>query len=154
VLKECDKLVAFTPNVTLDTIHKLTPKQLDANIFELARAVSGFDLKNAMRILNELILERVEPVSILYTLSGNILDMYRAKAAEQAAKTPQAMKNDFSYPAYIAFRVDNAFRDVRRARINHLRNCVRIMAETDIQMKSTSMDNQILLQTALVKMMS
>jgi DNA polymerase-3 subunit delta len=153
-LNECDKLVAFAPEVTVENIRKLTPRQLDANVFELARAVSAFNLKNAMQIFDELILERAEPVSILYTLAGNILDMYRAKTAEQSAKTPQNVKNDFSIPAYISFRVDNAFRDVRRSKIDHLRKCVQILTETDLQMKSTAMDNVILLQIALVKMMS
>jgi DNA polymerase III delta subunit len=63
------------------------------------------------------------------------------------------MREDFAYPKNVSFRVDNAFRDSNRASLSHLRECVKILAETDIKMKSGGGDSVILLETALIKMM-
>jgi DNA polymerase-3 subunit delta len=150
---ECEKLSAYTDDINLETVDRLTPKLLDANIYDLARAVVEKNKNHAVQILKNLCYMRVEPVAILYALTGNILDLYRAKTALIAARSSQDMKNDFSYQRNLSFRVDNAFRDSRRVSLPFLRNAVRVLSETDLNIKSTAMDNVILLETALVRIM-
>jgi DNA polymerase III delta subunit len=153
IRNECDKLLSYNKIVTTENIEKLTPKQLDSNIYELARAVQNSDKKNVLKILHSLFIMRVEPISIMYSLSGTILDIYRVKLAEVNAKTSQNVKDDFSYPKVFGFRVDNAFRDVRKLRLSQIKHSLKIFSEIDLQMKSTSMDSEILLETAIIQMM-
>jgi DNA polymerase-3 subunit delta len=152
--RECEKLVAYSKGeITIEDIKALTPIELSSNIYDLARAVSAFDRIRAMAIFDELIKQRTEPMTILYSLSGSFIDLYRAKVAALSAKSPAALREDFAYPKNIAFRVDNAFRDSTRASLPHLRECVKILSETDIKMKSGGGDSVILLETALIKML-
>jgi DNA polymerase-3 subunit delta len=152
--RECEKLVGFKKDeITIDDIKLLTPKELSSNIYDLAKAVSAFDRIKAMSIFDELILQRTEPMTILYSLSTSFIDLYRAKCASVSARSPSAMREDFAYPKNVAFRVDNAFRDSNRAALSHLRECIKILSETDIKMKSGGGDSVILLETALIKMM-
>jgi DNA polymerase-3 subunit delta len=152
--RECEKLVAYAKDeITVDDIITLTPKELSSNIYDLARAVSAFDRIRAMAIFDELIKQRTEPMTILYSLSGSFIDLYRAKCASVSARSPAVMREEFAYPKNIAFRVDNAFRDSNRASLSHLRECVKILSEADIKMKSGGGDSVILLETALIKML-
>jgi DNA polymerase-3 subunit delta len=153
IKNECDKLLAYNKNITIENIDKLTPKHIDTNIYNLARAVQNFDKKNALKILHSLTFMRVDPIAILYSLSSTILDMYRAKIADVNKRTASDVKDDFSYPKVFGFRVDNAFRDARRIRLSQLKRSVKIISMTDLQMKSTTTDSEILLETAIIRMM-
>ena len=62
--------------------------------------------------------------------------------------------DDFGYPKNLSFRVDNAFRDVRSYSVAHLRKCIQILVETDVAMKSSNTDKMVLLEEAIVKMLS
>jgi DNA polymerase-3 subunit delta len=152
--RECEKLVGFKKDeITIGDIKQLTPKELSSNIYDLAKAVSAFDRIRAMAIFDELIKQRTEPMTILYSLSGSFIDLYRAKCASVSALSPVEMREDFAYPKNVAFRVDNAFRDSNRASLSHLRECIKILSETDFKMKSGGGDSVILLETTLIKML-
>jgi DNA polymerase III delta subunit len=75
-----------------------------------------------------------------------MLDLYRARAAINSGKTAQDVKDDFNYPKNVQFKVDNAFRDVSRMSVAHLRECMKILTETDVAMKSLKTDKQIFLR--------
>ncbi len=152
---EIDKLTAYAAGseITADTVRALSPRQIETTAFDLAKAITRMDSRTAMRLLNDLALEKTEPISILYAVSGSMLDLYRARAAIACRKSSADVKEDFGYAKNVGFRVDNAFRDVQRISMPHLRMCIRTLAETDIAMKSLKTDNMILLEEAVVKML-
>ena len=153
---ELQKLTAYAGEneITIDIIKELSPRQIETTSFDLAKAICRMDRKTAMRLLNDLFEENTEPIAILYAITGNMVDLYRARAAISCRRTPEDVKTDFGYPKNIAFRVDNAFRDVQKIPMPHLRNCMRILADTDAAVKSSRTDNRILLEEAIVKMLS
>ncbi|MDR0947138.1 MAG: DNA polymerase III subunit delta [Ruminococcus sp.] len=152
--RECEKLAAFCAGreITAADIDLLTPKNPDSGIFDLTKAVSMFDGARAMRIFRELIFQRIEPIAILYTLSANMLDLYRAKTASLSGRTPSNVKQDFKIAGNKGFTIDYAFRDSRNISIAHLRRCIRILADTDMTIKSFRGDPAILLEEVLVRM--
>ena len=156
VENELQKLTAYSGGneITIDIIKELSPRQIETTSFDLAKAICRMDRKTAMRLLNDLFEENTEPIAILYAITGNMVDLYRARAAIAGRKTPDNVKTDFGYPKNVAFRVDNAFRDVQKIPMPHLRNCMRILADTDAAVKSSKTDNRILLEEAIVKMLS
>lgn len=151
---EIDKLTAYAAGneITIEIIRQLSPRQLDTTSFDLAKALSRMDGKTSMRLLNELNEEKIEPIAVLYAVTGNMIDLYRARAAMASGKTPGDVKEDFGYAKNLHFRVDNAFRDVQRISMPHLRECMRILAETDAAMKSLKTPAQTLLEEAVIKM--
>lgn len=156
VENELDKLTAYAQGneITIDIIKELSPRQIETTTFDLARAICRMDRKTAMRLLGDLFAENTEPISILYAVTGNMVDLYRARAAIAGRKTPENVKEDFRYPKNMLFRVDNAFRDVQKISMPHLRSCMKILADTDAAMKSSKTDNRIILEEAVVKMLS
>jgi DNA polymerase-3 subunit delta len=152
--RECEKLCAFCAGreITADDIKAVTPAQPDSGIFDLTKAVAVFNGERALKIFRELIYQRVEPIAILYTLSANMLDLYRAKTAVMSGKSTADMKANFAYPKNRSFTVDNAFRDCRRPSLTHLRDCIKILAQTDAAIKSSRADPVILIEEALVRM--
>ncbi len=156
IANEVDKLTSFAygNEITTDIIRQLSPRQIETTSFDLARAITRMDRKTAMRLFNDLVEEKIEPISILYAVMGNMNDMYRVRAAMSSRRVPADVKEDFSYPKNLAFRVDNAFRDVQRISMPHMRMCMKILAETDMLMKSSKTPPLILLEEAIVKMLA
>ena len=153
---ELDKLAAYADGseITRETIDLLSADQLDSTSFDLARAITMFDSRKAMTLLNELFIQKTDPISILYAVTSGLMDMYRARLAIGAGKYIDDVIKDFSYPRTREFVIKNAFRDVRQIPLPRIRNCVRIAAETDRLFKSSAADPQVLLQEAIVKMLS
>lgn len=152
---EIEKLTAYAlgNEITVEMVKALSPRQIETTTFDLARAITRMDAKTAMRLFSDLAQEKTEPIIILYSITGNMLDLYRTRAAMSCRKTSADVKEDFGYPKNMGFRVDNAFRDVQKLSMPHMRMCVRVLAETDIAMKSMKTDPMILLEEAIVRML-
>lgn len=156
VSNELDKLLTYAEGneITRAMVTLLCPRQVETTSFDLAKAIARRDRISSLRLLNDLNIEKVEPMSVLYAVTGNMLDLYRAKVASGEGKDISDVAADFKYPYNIAFRVKNAFRDVRKYSTAHLRACMRILVEADVSMKSSKTDKWTLLEEAVVKMLS
>ncbi len=156
VFNEVDKLTAYANGneITFDMIRELSPRQIDTTAFDLVRAIVRMDVKTSMRLFDDLIAEKADYIAILYAVSGSMLDLYRARTALAARKYASAVKEDFGYSKALEFRVDNAFHDVQRISLSHLRMCMKVLADTDAAVKSSKTDPMILLEEAIVKMLS
>lgn len=153
---ETEKLIAYKNGgeITLADIDLVSPKQLDTTAFKLASAIARHDKYNSLKLLNELIAERVEPISIVYAVSGNMFDLYRVKLGIGSRKTIGEIISDFGYKKSLEFRVENAYRDARFYSASHLRKCMKILTETDYRIKTSNTDSIVLLQEAIVEMLS
>lgn len=154
---ETDKLIAYmggAGEVTRQTIDFVCVRQLDTSVYDLTKAIARGDRSAALGKLSELEAERTEPMQILYAVSSNMIDLYRAKLALGSGKSPYEAAADFGYPPNLKFRIDNAFRDARVFSLGHLRKCMQIITETDVLMKSVRTDKMTLLEEAIIKMLS
>lgn len=153
---ETEKLIAYKNGgeITRADIDLVSPRQLEATAFKLASAIARHDKYNSLKLLNDLIAERVEAISIIYAVSGNMFDLYRVKLGIGSRKTIGEIISDFGYKKNLEFRVENAYRDARFYSTAHLRKCMKILTETDYKIKSSNTDSIILLQEAIVEMLS
>ncbi len=153
---ETEKLIAYKNGgeITRADIDLVSPRQLEENAFKLASSIARHDKYNSLKILNDLIAEKVEPISIIYAVSGNMFDLYRVKLGIGSRKTIGEIISDFGYIKKLEFRVENAYRDARFYSTAHLRKCMKILTETDYKIKSSNTDSIVLLQEAIVEMLS
>lgn len=153
---ETDKLIAYKngDEITRADVDLVSPKQLEATAYKLASAIARRDKYNSMVLLNDLILEREEPIKIIYAISGNMLDLYRVKLGIGSRKSTGEIISDFGYKKNMEFRVSNAYRDARLFSTSHLRKCLKILTETEYKMKSSKTDSIVLLQEAIIEMLS
>lgn len=153
---ETDKLIAYKSNgeITQEDIDLVSPRQLEATVFKLANAIARRDKKMSLSLLNDLILEKEEPISIIYAISSSIIDIYRTKLGIFKSKTITDISSDFAYKKNLEFRVKNAYNDARFFSVSHLRKCLQILSETDCELKSSKTDGIVLVQNAVVRMLS
>lgn len=155
VKNEIQKLISYTGGeIKTSDINALCPRRIDATAFDLAKAIVRQDKQNAMRLFGDLMSEHTEPIAVIYAVISGMTDLYRARVAINSGKSPQEVKEDFSYAGNVAFRVDNAFRDVRKLSVSHMRKCMDILSKADVSMKSTGNDGTIIFEEALIKMLS
>lgn len=151
--QEVQKLCAYQGEgeIAAAALEKLSIRQLDANVFDLARRILGKNLSGALENLQELLDMGSEPVAVLGALNASFIDLYRCKTAREQGLSAADVTGAFSYKGR-EFRVKNAMRDVDRFTRRQLARCISLLAETDYQLKSSRTDPQILMQEAVVRL--
>ena len=155
VSSETEKLITYAGNggvITRDIIDKLVGKLLDTSVYELATAINSGKRKEAFGILDDLFMERIEPVVILSALSGTYLDFYRAKLAKSTGVLPAQAAGQFGYPKNREWVLNKAMNAVSKLRIGYLRETVFILSQADLTMKSSSVDSRTVIEEAVAKL--
>lgn len=149
---ELDKLCCFVLDgvITKEDIKKIVPKTLDASVFTIAKALMRGDAELAFSELSELFYMKEPPVLILGALSGSYVDLYRAKVFLANGKNCSEAITAFSYYAK-KFVMENAFRDCSKFSLNYLRECLSILLEADTLLKSSKLDDKLIIEQALSK---
>lgn len=152
---EIDKLAAyrFGGMISEEDVSELVAGQLDTDAYKLARAVTSGDKNACFLILSELYSRQQESIPLLSVIGGAFLDLYRAKIAMIGGRGESEAAADFGYRGR-EFVVRNAMRDCSRIPIERLRYCLRVLSDCDIDMKSKKTDSRILLETAIIRMLS
>lgn len=153
---EMAKLMSYVGKggkITRAEIEKLVPKQLSAGVFELADAINSGHRADAFRIVDELFLQQIEPVSIMGALSGTFLDLYCARLAKADGMNPQAAAPVFGFfgGRVWAFQ-KKIYPAASNLPISYLRQTVAVLSEADITLKSRPVDQQTVIEETVVKL--
>ncbi|MBP1544568.1 MAG: DNA polymerase III subunit delta, partial [Oscillospiraceae bacterium] len=149
VQKLCDYTVSG--EITKEVIDALVPKMVDTSIYTLASELFAGRVANAFRILDDLFVQRMEPVVILGTLSGHFVDCYRAKLAQLARKSANDAAAEFNYPRNRTFVLTKAFNSVKYLSVDYLKSCIDVLYRTNKLLNSSKADRRILLEQALTE---
>ncbi len=153
IKNEIDKLCSYAQKneITADIIHNLVHRQSDVTFFKLADAVSAFNKRAAFEALDELMQDKENRGAVLANITSSFVDMYRAACAKKCGKQVFDVKNDFAY--VWEFKVKNAFRDSSRMSIRRLRECIKILRDTNVKLNSGGGDEKIILEQTVTKML-
>ncbi len=149
VQKLCDYTVSG--EITREAIELLVPKMVDTSIYTLASELFAGRTARAFRILDDLFIQRMEPVVILGTLSGHFVDCYRAKLAMIQKKSAYDAAAAFNYPKNRTFVMTKAFGSVKYLSVDYLKSCVDILYRTNRLLNSSKADRRTLLEQALTE---
>lgn len=152
---EIDKLCDYSQGneITNKEIDLLVAKQLDTNAFALARAITKGDARLSMQLLDELYAQQVDSIPILGAVAMAFTDLYRARLALNERKTQADVIADFSYRGR-DFAVRNAMRDANGISTEKLRFCIKTLSDTDVALKSTRTEGRLLIEKAIIAMLS
>ncbi|MGN0532505.1 MAG: DNA polymerase III subunit delta [Eubacterium sp.] len=155
IFNELEKLCSFTKTgtITKQDIDSVAVKSLQARVYDLSKFITRGDSDNAYAVLNTLIAMKEEPIMILSVVSSCFVDMYRAKCANAANVNPADLKQYFNYQGR-DFVITNAVRDCRNVSIDNLRRGLDVLADTDEKMKSTAINQQLLLEETIAKLLA
>lgn len=154
VKNETDKLIAYANGdlIDEDMVEKIVTKQEEEKVYALSNAITKGDLSNALHIYHVLSSE-MEPDIILYNLTDNFINLYRASAARRSRKSVTQIVDDFDYR--FSFTVQNAIRDCGRFTSKYIRKCINLLRDAQIFMNSESVaDRNILIEETIVKIMT
>jgi DNA polymerase-3 subunit delta len=121
----------------------------EARIFDLSKAILSGQARRAMSLLADLFELREAPIAILATLILSYVDQYRARIARDSGVSQKEMAERFGYTS--EYRVRGAYGS--RLSTAALRQALEALYDCDRRMKSTGIDDKILLEQTVVKLM-
>ncbi len=153
VLNELEKLCAFAGSgkITKEAIDSVTVKNTEVRVFELSKNLISGNCSGAFVILDQLLKQKEDPISILATLIMAYVDMYRAKVAAAAGKRAEDVMKVFNY-GKSDFRLRNAAKNSSKTDISKLRKSLDILSFADERLKSTSIDQRTILEETMIKL--
>lgn len=155
LIHELDKLCALAGeggDITRRMIDTACPKNLEAKIFDLSKAILYRRRQEAFDLLYQLRVHREEPIAVLGTLSNAFADLYRGKVATASGVSPDSLAHAFKSYQKKEWKLKNGARDSARIPIDALRNCLEILAEADTTLKLRSGDEWVLLEQTVARL--
>ena len=145
VRREAEKLVAYAgerPQVVRRDIEEMVTPELEGRVFDMVAAILRKDAGTALRLLDDLFTLKTEPNEILGAIVYNADKLLQTKlmTADGADKNQIVTKLKIS-----PFAASKFMRDSAKYSVEQLRVLVKRLAETDGFIKSTSMDNEVLI---------
>lgn len=156
LIHELDKLCALAGEggeITKQMIDTASPKNLEAKVFDLSKAILYRRGQQAFDLLYQLRVQREEPIAVLGTLSNAFSDLYRGKVATASGVNPETLAKAFKNYQKKEWKLKNGARDSARIPIDTLRKCLEILAETDTTLKLRSGDEWVLLEQTVARLM-
>ena len=140
--------------ITREIIDLMVAKQLETRVYTLADTMISGNKSKAFRILDELFEQRVDPIPVLAALSTAYSEYYYAKTAKNMDIIPQQVADDFGYSGAKASFAAKKYNEAARMDIDKLRKHMQIIFEADVKCKSTSINQRVLLEETVLKLIS
>lgn len=147
---EVDKLCALSGYQTVSAamVAQLGTPNLEADVFDMVKLVTAKNSTAACTKLQQLIKLRNEPIAIAAALNGSYIDMYRVKLGQSTKHSFEMVHKDFGYkgsPYRLKYVLDNT----KRYTLAQLKECLQILDTLDRDLKSSPVDGEIQMETAL-----
>lgn len=155
ILNELDKLLCYAGEngtVTAQSMDLLCVSSIQNTAFDLSNAILKNRYEQAFSILDRLFYLRTEPVMILGALSSSFLSLYRVKAAKAAGVSNEQVMADFHYRS--KYQIQKLGQDLSRFSLGQIRRCMESLEKADRLLKSSRLDNRIILEQMLGEMMA
>jgi len=149
LINEIRKLIEYAGKggtITKESVEKLATKEFDAIIFDLTDNLGKKDIKEAMRILNELIYNKEPVQKILITLYNHFKKIYLTKLCTEKNRDAISILN---LKPNQTFLVSKYKRQAGYFKTNELRKILGELIELDNKYKSGKIDINIGLEAIL-----
>jgi len=149
LINEIRKLIEYAGNggtITKESIEKLASKEFDAIIFDLTDNLGKKDIKEAMRILKELIYNKEPVQKILITLYNHFKKIYLTKLCTEKNRDAMSVLN---LKPNQTFLISKYKRQAGYFKTNELKKILGELIELDNKYKSGKIDINIGLEAIL-----
>ena len=139
--------------ITQETVTALAARTVEADVFKMIDAVTAGRHTEAFLILDRLLYLRSEPIAIVGALASSFVDMARAQTGAAHKVGYAGVFKDLQYTGN-DYRMKRALQNAARFSPSQLRQALSILIELDTSLKSSPLDDAVLLQTALSELCS
>lgn len=150
---EVDKLCALSgyQTITASMVAEMGTVSLEADVFEMIRMITAKNATGACKKLQTLLRLQQEPIAITAAMIGSYVDLYRVKLGAAKRKNYSTVFKDFGYKGS-DFRLKRSAETASHYTLPQIENCLQVLLELDLSLKSQPTDDQILLETALCRL--
>ncbi|MBP3300750.1 MAG: DNA polymerase III subunit delta [Clostridia bacterium] len=149
MLTEIDKIAAYCGNtVTRDALEKLCVRSLQARVYDLNDRILDKNSDGVFSIWNDLRAQRVPAQMILGNLYSCFAGLYRLKLLEKEPESVRVAESEMK-----DFLVRRYSRRLPRLSLSGLDRLMDLCAETDLQMKTGKVDEDLLVVRLLTEAM-
>lgn len=151
---EIAKLAALANygTITLQMVQQLGTVTLDADTFEMVELVVSGRIDQAQKRLQTLLELQNDPIMITGALIGNYLDLYRVMQGKRSRRGLADVAKDFAYGGKWSYRLGKVERSAARFKRHQLEQCLTILQKLDLDLKSSKLDADLLMQKALCEL--
>lgn len=152
LISEIEKIGAYAKNkkITRADIEAVGSPVLDAVAFKLTDAIARKDFEDSAKILGDLLAMRESPIMILALLGRQARQLFTARLAIDGGKGADYVQKLWgmksSYPARLTIN------SAKRLSTSWCREAVIMCAETDMKMKNTGIDGEMLIKELFVRL--
>lgn len=152
--KLCAYAKAFNKKqIAEEDIDLMVSYEPEQNIFKLGNAVLKGDLNYAYSALTKLFAQAQQSTAIVGSLRFALSDLLIAKLALMGRHSEAELHNDFKNTFKgKTFRIKNALKTAQNFSLEAICNCVTILKEADISLKTSAAEPQGVLQEAICKL--
>ena len=148
---ELKKVIAYTHDgeITPAVVERVVGDVRARDIFEMIDAVSMGNLSEALRILNQLLIEGEEPLKILALLSRQFRMLWKTRVSlvEQKSLSATQIASKIGVSPRLA---ENLLKQVQRFSQIKLKNGLKRMYDVDVALKSSTNSPNILLEDLFI----
>lgn len=142
---ELDKLIAYNPAISRESIELLTDRTPASSIFELLDAAFAGNTARALQLYHEQRAQRVEPQQILAMLVWQLHIVAVVKAAGQ--RSSDAIAREAKISPYTISKTQSL---ARRLTVTKLQQLLQSLREYDVRLKSEALDADEVVQYYLL----
>lgn len=139
--------------ITRETVDLVSVKTVEASVFKLAEFILNCDATSAVKLLDELLFMRIEPIVILATVSSVYIDIMRVHSAKSSGLGIKEVAE--IYPSYKSkmFVLEKASRHLNKS-FDSKKIHLSLMAlkEADEKLKSVKIEPRIILESLIIKL--
>lgn len=132
---ELQKLLAFSPDITLSTVQLLTPHLPQSTVFTLLDAAFAGKTKQALALYDEQRSLKVEPLAILAMMAWQLHILALVKTA--GSRTADAIAKEAKVSPFVVRKTQGLARSMSLA---HLKKRIAMLLEIDLRLKRESLD--------------
>lgn len=153
LFNEIQKAVNFAGQgneITRECIDSVAVRSLEAKIFDLSKLVLNGNPQGALELLHILMMQKTEALDILGVILTSFVDIYRVKTAVSGGENSMYPAKVFNYKNK-EFRLRNADKFAKKLSVEQIRECFDCFAESDLALKSTAQNSEMILERLIVK---
>ncbi|MDU6562769.1 MAG: DNA polymerase III subunit delta, partial [Streptococcus sp.] len=144
-------------NISSQDIAEAIPKSLQDNIFDMTQLLLRGQIQGVRELVHDLRLQGEDEIKLIAVMLGQFRTYLQVKLLSDQGKSEQQIVSSLS--DYLGrkvnpFQVRYAIRDSRHLSVAFLKTTIKILVETDYQIKTGTLDKDYLFDLALLKIAS
>lgn len=150
IKNEIEKLELYTKGreIKKEDIDKLLPRKSEEDVFDLVDLISQGKIEKAINIMDDMLFKADQHMIIIISIQNQFKKLYNIKILLNEGKKIEDLVKVLKIPPFICEKLTNLS---RRFSIKQLEEIIKLCAECEGMLKSTSVDKRAELEFLLIK---